>query len=102
MLDQLRKHARSWMTKTILGAMAIGLIFYFGYSGLRKATQEGGMGGKGIAAVVNGESIPLGKFDQSFESQMKFYEQLTKGQPPPALAESVKQNVLDRLIKNKL
>jgi len=101
MLDQLRRHAKSWVTKTILAAMAIGLVFYFGYSGVRRAF-DGPEGKKGTVATVNGESIPLGKFEQSFENQMKFYEQITKGQPAPALSESVRQNVLQKLVQTKL
>jgi hypothetical protein len=100
MLDQLRKHAKSWITKSILAVMTAGLIFYFGYAGVRKS---GGLRGKpGVIAVVNGESIPEGKFEEAYQNQLKLYEQLIKGNIPPALLETVKQNVLEKLIETKL
>ena len=103
MLNQLRRHAKGWMTKGILGAMAIGLIFYFGYAGVRKATRSSAGGGKkNVAAVVNGEPIPLGKFEQAYDGQIQFYQQITKGQIPPPLQEQIREGVLQKLIQTKL
>jgi len=103
MLNQMRRHAKGWMTKGILGAMTVGLIFYFGYAGVRKVTRGmSGEGKKAVAAVVNGEEIPSGKFEQAYEGQIQFYKQLTKGQIPPALEEQVKEGVLQKLIETKL
>ncbi|MFO1519333.1 MAG: SurA N-terminal domain-containing protein [bacterium] len=103
MLDRLRRHAAGFGTKVILGMMTAGLLFYFGYAGVRKAERGGTVGGGHHAiAQVNGEGIPEGQFQTLYDNQLKFYEQLTKGSTPPALLESVKQNVLQKLIQNKI
>jgi len=102
MLGQLRKHGKSIVTKSILGIMAFGLIFYFGYAGVRKHKGEFGSGVTHPIATVNGESIPRGKFQYSYENQLKFYEQLTQGGVPPALQETLKQSVLEKLIQTKI
>lgn len=103
MLDHLRKHSQSWIIKTILAVMTVGLILFFGYSGLRKATNAPGGTGEGKAvAVVNGENIPEGQFQQTYESQLKLYEQITKGNIPPALSQNIQSSVLKRLIDTAL
>lgn len=102
MLDHLRKHSKSWIIKFILGFMTVGLVLFFGYSGLQKASKEGKPGESASIAKVNGEDIPEGQFQQAYEAQLKFYEQIAKGNIPPTLAQNIKTNVLKRLIDTTL
>lgn len=81
--------------------MTVGLVFYFGYAGLRKTQQKLGKGGSTVA-VVNGESIPKLKFDYALDRQMRPYLELTKNNVPPALLEMIREGVLEKLIENKL
>ncbi|GEM_PF-2564092 len=102
MLDQIRKHSKSWVIKFILAFMATGLILFFGYSGLRKASKVERMGNHNIVAEVNGIAIPEGQLQQAFEAQLKFYEQISKGNISPALSQNLKSNVLKHLIDTAL
>ncbi len=76
MLDHLRKHSKSWIIKSILGFMTVGLVLFFGYSGLQKASKGDGRGDLASIAKVNGENISEGQFQQAYEAQLKFYEQI--------------------------
>ena len=98
MLDHLRKHSKSWMIKFILAFMTVGLVLFFGYSGLRKTTKGENFGEHETIAKVNGELIPEGQFQQAYEAQLKFYEQITKGNIPPTLSQNIKTGVLKHLI----
>ncbi|MBF0491476.1 MAG: SurA N-terminal domain-containing protein [Deltaproteobacteria bacterium] len=100
MLDHLRNHAASWLTKTLLGLMSIGLIFFFGSSGLRRA--EGIKNSPNILAEVNGEKITQGLFEMNYENQMRFYEQIFKGNISEEMKEKAKQDTLDQLLRIKL
>ncbi|MBL7685663.1 MAG: SurA N-terminal domain-containing protein, partial [Deltaproteobacteria bacterium] len=102
MLDRIRTHAQGWIVKAILGSMTIGLIFYFGYSGLSRSGGKNASGGNIHAATVNGEIIPQKKLEALVQKQMEFYRQVNQGALPPALVESIKANALERLIENKL
>ncbi len=102
MLDHLRKHSKSWIIKTILGFMTVGLILFFGYSGLQKSSNSEKMGNSSTVAEVNGEKIPEGQFQQAYEAQLKFYEQIAKGNITPTLSQNIKTNVLKRLIDTTL
>lgn len=102
MLDHLRKHSKSWIVKFILAFMTVGLVLFFGYSGLRKAGKGENQGQAAAIAEVNGEKIPAGQFEQSYEAQLKFYEQIAKGNIPPALSQNIKASVLKRLIDTSL
>lgn len=102
MLDHLRKHSKSWIIKFILALMTVGLILFFGYSGLQKASKGSGVGDSASIAKVNGENIPEGQFQQAYEAQLKFYEQIAKGNVPPSLLQNLKTNVLKRLIDTLL
>ena len=49
LLSMMRKHAKSWLIKVLIGIIAVVFIFYFGYSFRAK---------KGLkVAYVNGELI---------------------------------------------
>lgn len=69
MLDVLRKQASSWITKFILGAIAIVFIFFFGSQTLRDPREAGK-----VAAKVNGISIT--------QTAVNGYVRLEKDQNP--------------------
>lgn len=98
MLNQLR-NAKRFITKLILVLAGGGLIFYFGYSKFNRNPIQGGLS---PIARVNGKLISKLKFEKAYENQIKFYEQLMKNSLPPQVLASLKQNVLERLIENKI
>lgn len=102
MLDHLRKHSQSWIIKTILAIMTVGLILFFGYSGMQSSSTAPGSGQSKAIAVVNGDNIPEGQFQQTYEAQLKLYEQIAKGNIPAALTQNLQNTVLKRLIDTAL
>lgn len=102
MLDHLRKHSKSWVIKFILGFMTVGLILFFGYSGLEKSSKGESYGNHAPIVEVNGESITEGQFQQAYEAQLKFYEQIAKGNITPALSQNIKTGTLKKLIDTLL
>ena len=97
MLNQLR-NAKRLITKLILLLAGGGLIFYFGYSSFNR-NKIGET--SGAIAKVNGASIPKLKFERIYENQIKRYEPSMKNPPVPVL-NFLKQQVLERLIQNKI
>ncbi|MFQ5483203.1 MAG: peptidylprolyl isomerase, partial [Nitrospinaceae bacterium] len=101
MLNLVRKHADSWMIKTILWTIVFAFVvtIFFGW----------GMGGpssgrSGVVAVVDGEEIFLSEFDQSFNNLINFYRQQFPDQFSEKLIErlNLRSEALDRLILSKL
>ncbi len=101
MLNLIRKHADSWMIKSILWLIVfafVGTIFY-----------SWGMGGRsggrsGVIATVNGEKILLNEYDQSFNNLINYYRSQFKGQFSQDLIEKLdlKNTALDGLIQKKI
>ncbi len=105
MLDQLRKHARGWGIKFFLGIMAVGLIFYFGYTRSQKTAQLTGK--HKSAAIVNGKPISLNKYRRLYDvrvnSYRQFYKQYKPDQPvPESTLQDLRNNILDELIREEL
>ncbi|MDX1387386.1 MAG: SurA N-terminal domain-containing protein [bacterium] len=97
MLDFLRKNASSWLSKVILGIIALIFALYFGFSG-------GGppAGGTAPVAKVNGENIPYGLFNQTVQNRMSIYQQMGTANQNPDLQKIVQSQVLQGLIANTL
>ncbi len=101
MLDKIRTHATSWVIKTILALMGVGLIFFFGISQFQRIPNLSGR--SGTAAVVNGEIIPVGKLEWALENQKSRLREMFKGSDLPAtFFEGMKSQVLEELIQRKL
>ncbi len=101
MLDLLRtKGARSWVSLSILAIMALGLVFYFGYSDYSRIFTAGAT--VEDIATVNGEEISAKKFENIVENQLQKFGANNGAQLPPALLEVVRQNTLQQLIVLKI
>lgn len=67
MLDLMRRHARNWMMKVILGIIILVFIFYFG-----------SMGGKQVAeriALLDGKPIVYADFQREYHNLTELYRQ---------------------------
>lgn len=95
MLSILRKKASSWITKIILGTIAIVFIFFFGSSTLRSPQQ-----GKQVLAEVNGYNITDGMVTGMVRLQ-KDTNPVYKNLPEsfePHLRQSILNNLINGLI----
>jgi hypothetical protein len=97
MLDFLRKNASSWLSKVILGVIALIFALYFGFS-------SGGppAGGTAPVAKVNGDNIPFGLFNQTVQNRINIYQQMGSANQNPDLQKIVETQVLQGLIANTL
>lgn len=98
MLTYLREKSNSWAVKAILAVMAVGLIFFYGYNSFR----NGGPSSEDTVATVNGESITANRYETTVKSQLNMYSQLYGGEVPEFLQKTMRQNILDQMIEERL
>lgn len=101
MLNLIRKHADSWMIKSILWLIVfafVGTIFY-----------SWGMGGRfegrtGVLGTVNGEEISLAEYDRSFDNLVNFYRDQFQSQFSEDMVErlDLKNSALEAIIQKKI
>ncbi|PJC75751.1 MAG: peptidyl-prolyl cis-trans isomerase, partial [Syntrophobacterales bacterium CG_4_8_14_3_um_filter_49_14] len=65
MLELMRKHARNWLMKVILGIIIIVFIFYFGTMGGRQKAET--------IATIDGKTIAIVDFQREYENLIDFY-----------------------------
>ncbi|OGW18877.1 MAG: hypothetical protein A3K09_00490 [Nitrospinae bacterium RIFCSPLOWO2_12_FULL_47_7] len=101
MLNLVRKHADSWLIKTILWTIVmafIGTIFYsWGMGGASKLTG-------GVIATVEGAKIDFNEYNKTFNNLVEFYREQFKNQFSNEMIRKLdlKTVALDVLIQKKL
>ncbi len=92
MLDLMRKHARNWLMKMILGIIIIVFIFYFGSMGGRDRAER--------IAMVDGKPIVYADFQREYQNLVEVYRQrFGQGLTEEMLKSlNLKQQALDNLI----
>lgn len=97
MLDLLRKHASSWLIKSILALIILTFILFFGYSGFYNKYLLS----QNRAAVVEDRAIPKVKFDTYYQQSLQQMEKQMSGenaQLPEEFRNILKKNVLNQLV----
>lgn len=96
MLDLMRKHARNWLMKVLLGIIIIVFIFYFGSIGGKQQAET--------VAVVDGKAIAHADVAKEYQNLIQFYrQQLGAALDEEALARlNLKQLALDNLIRQAI
>ncbi len=92
MLDFMRKQAKSWMMKVILGLIIVVFVFYFG-------TTRGGKDAQ-VIAKIGGKSITYADYNRKYSDLYEAYRRYLGGSLPEDFLKSmnVKQQALDTLI----
>lgn len=92
MLDLMRKHAKNWLMKTILGIIIIVFIFYFGSMGGRERANR--------IAMIDGKPIVYADFQREYQNLVEMYRQrFGQGLTDEMLKSlNLKQQALDNLI----
>ncbi|MDO9515865.1 MAG: SurA N-terminal domain-containing protein [Syntrophales bacterium] len=67
MLQLMRKHARNWLMKVVLGIIIVVFVFYFGSMRGDQETET--------IAMVDGSRIAYAEFRKQYESLLDFYRQ---------------------------
>ena len=65
MLELMRKHAKNWGMKLLLGIIIVVFVFYFG--SLRES------GRKSIIATIDGKSLPYADYLREYQNLMELY-----------------------------
>ena len=93
MLTFMRKHARSWFIKVLLGTVIVVFIFFYGFNLRERAAT--------LIASVNGTKIGQRTFQQQYQRLLKAQQ----GQLPQMSAEqirAIKQAALNQMINDIL
>jgi len=67
MLQLMRKHARNWLMKVILGIIIVVFVFYFGSTRGRQETET--------IAMLDGSRIVYADFRTEYQNLLDFYQQ---------------------------
>ena len=96
LLSLMRKHAQSWMIKSVIGMIALVFIFYFGYS---FKSDEGIK-----VAEVNGESIGRVEYETAYRDMVNRLQNEYKSVWTDKLIEAfdLKNRALEALIEQKI
>ncbi len=98
MLDQLRKHASSWMVKTVLALIILTFVFFFGYS--KYSSQFSNQ--QRYVASVGGVGIGRRRYEAAYQSALNHMKDSFKGEIPAGFQDLLKQNVKDQLITREI
>ena len=92
MLDLMRKHARNWLMKTILGIIIVVFVFYFGSMGGRERANR--------IAMIDGKPIVYAEYLREYQNLIDMYRQrFGQGLTEEMLKSlNLKQQALDNLI----
>ena len=92
MLNLMRKHARNWLMKVILGIIIIVFVFYFGSMGGKQRAER--------IAMVDGKPIVQADFQKEYQNAVEMYRQRYGQGVTDEMLKSLnlKQQVLENLI----
>ena len=96
MLDVMRKHARNWLMKVILGIIIVVFVFYFGSM---RGRQEAEM-----IAVLDGKPIVYVDFQSSYQNLLDMYQEKIGGALTEELIKNlnIKRQAFDNLINQEV
>ena len=96
MLQFMRKQARSWFVKILLGAIIVVFVLYFG-------SMSGGRGGEAIA-TVNGKPITYGEFQTEYRNLVDMLRQYYQGALTDEMLKqlNLKQQAFDKILNRAI
>ncbi len=96
MLDLMRKHARNWLMKVLLGIIIIVFIFYFGSIGGKKQAET--------VATVDSKPIAYVDVAKEYQNLINFYRQRFGAELNDEILKrlNLKQVALDNLIQQAI
>lgn len=96
LLSLMRKHAKSWLIKTLIAIIAIVFVFYFGYSFTSDKAMK--------VAYVNGELINGPEYEKTYRDMLLSFQTRYKGMWNDNLIKifNLKKRALESLITQRL
>jgi peptidyl-prolyl cis-trans isomerase D len=93
MLQKIREKITGWVAGIILALLA----FVFAVWGI-----DIGFSNQSVAAVVNGDKIPIGPVRQAIQSQLSQFQQAYGADVPAVIENQVRDGVIDGFVRNRL
>lgn len=93
MLQKIREKITGWVAGIILALLA----FVFAVWGI-----DIGFSNQSVAAVVNGDKIPVAPVRQAIQSQLSQFQQAYGAEVPEAVENQVRESVLESFVTNRL
>ena len=92
MLNIMRKHARNWLMKLILGIIIVVFVFYFGSMGGKQRAER--------IAIIDGKPIVYADFQREYQNLIDVYRQRFGQEMTEEMVKglNLKQQALDNLI----
>ncbi len=92
MLQFMRKHARSWIMKVLLGLIIVVFVFYFGSLRWSREAES--------VAEVDGKYITYADYRRELQNTLDMYRQTFGGNIPDEMMKNlnIKERVLDNLV----
>lgn len=92
LLNLMRKHARNWLMKIILGIIVVVFIFYFGSMGGSQRAER--------IAMLDGKPLVYADFQREYQNMLDMYRQrLGQGLTDELIKQlNLKQQTLDNLV----
>jgi len=96
MLELMRKHARNWLVKILLGMVIVVFIFYFGSYSWRRQAEA--------IAVIDGKVIPYVEFQRKYQNLIDAYRQRLGSALTDDILKSlnIKQQAYDSIINQAI
>ena len=96
LLSLMRKHAKSWLIKFLIGIIAVVFVFYFGYSFTSEESAK--------IAEVNGEAISYLEYQNAYRERLMNLQQQYQNMWSDNLIEffDIKNQALEDLIEKKI
>ena len=96
MLDLMRKHARNWIMKVLLGIIIIVFIFYFGSLGGKQRTE--------MVATIDGKAVAYVEYAKEYQNLFDLYHQRFRDRLTGEVLKSLnlKQQALDNVINQAI
>ena len=96
LLNLMRKHARNWLMKIILGIIVVVFVFYFGSMGGKQMTER--------IAMIDGKPIVYADFQREYQNLLDMYRQRFGHNLTEEMlkAMNLKQQALDNLINQAI
>lgn len=92
MLNLMRRHARNWLMKIILGIIVVVFVFYFGSIGGKQRAER--------IAMIDGKTIVYADFQREYQSMLDMYRQRFGRELTEEMLKTLnlKQKTLDNLV----
>ncbi len=92
----MRKHARNWIMKVLLGIIIVVFIFYFGSMGTGRQTE--------VVATVDGKTIGYAELQKEYQTLVQFYRQRLGGTMTDEMLKglNLKQQAIDSLVQQAM